>query len=180
MTIKRIFNSVFITKVFVCLIFFLVSLIYVDFSSSNKENYEKLLFTNSLSFNKFNNWYSKYFGEVIPGVQNEIPVFSNNFVYTAKDIYLDGEIFTVQNNLPVSNLSSGVVVFVGQKEGYGNTVIVQGNDGYDIWYGNLTNINVLLYDYLQSEVIIGEALGDSLYLVIKKNNEFYTYEDYKN
>ena len=53
------------------------------------------------------------------------------------------------------------------------------NDGVDIWYGNLTNISVKLYDYVEKNKLIGETKDDKLYLVIKKNNEFIKYEDYK-
>ena len=37
----------------------------------------------------------------------------------------------------------------------GNTVIIQGVDGVDIWYGNLTNVSVKLYDYVEKDKLIG-------------------------
>ena len=58
-------------------------------------------------------------------------------------------------------------------------VIVQGIDGVDIWYGNLENVSVNLYDYIEAETIIGETKDEYLYLVIKKDNEFIKYEDYQ-
>ena len=71
------------------------------------------------------------------------------------------------------------MVYIGEKEDYGNTVIIQGVDGVDIWYGNLTNVSVKLYDYLEKDKLIGETLDDTLYLVIKKDNEYIKYEDYQ-
>ena len=62
---------------------------------------------------------------------------------------------------------------------YGNTVIVQSVDGADIWYGNITNVSVKLYDYVEKDKLIGEVNGDKLYLVIKKDNNFIKYEDYQ-
>ena len=86
---------------------------------------------------------------------------------------------TVNNKSLVNNISSGIVVYSGTKDDYGNTVIVQGVDGVDIWYGNLENIAVNLYDYIEAETIIGETKDEYLYLVIKKDNEFIKYEDYQ-
>ena len=39
---------------------------------------------------------------------------------------------------------SGIVVFIGDKEGYGNTIIVQRIDGIDEWYGGIVNTNLKL------------------------------------
>ena len=82
-------------------------------------------------------------------------------------------------NTLINNLTSGIVVYSGEKEGYGNTVIVQSVDGADIWYGNITNVSVKLYDYVEKDKLIGEVNGDKLYLVIKKDNNFIKYEDYQ-
>lgn len=77
-------------------------------------------------------------------------------------------------------MASGVVVFSGEKEGYGNTVIIQGIDGADIWYGNLENVSINLYDYIEANTVIGNVVDEYLYLVIKKDNEYIKYEDYQN
>ena len=71
-------------------------------------------------------------------------------------------------------------MFIGEKEGYGNTVIIQGIDGVDIWYANIENVGVKLYDYTLNGTVLGETIDDKLYLVIKKDNDFIKYEDYKN
>ena len=104
---------------------------------------------------------------------------SGHLVYKSIDKYLDGEVLTLNNNTLINNLTSGIVVYSGEKEGYGNTVIVQSVDGADIWYGNITNVSVKLYDYVEKDKLIGEVNGDKLYLVIKKDNNFIKYEDYQ-
>ena len=93
--------------------------------------------------------------------------------------YQDGEVLTVSSKALVNSLASGVVVFSGEKDGYGNTVIIQGIDGADIWYGNLENVSVTLYDYIEEGTVIGSIKDEFLYLVIKKDNEFIKYEDYQ-
>lgn len=173
--------SWFITKVLLSIIIFLISLIYIKSSDKNLLLYKEYVFTESLPFTKIKNWYETKFGEVVPKVETkEKTVFSDTLVYKKIEDYQDGEKLTVNANSLVSNLNGGIVVFIGQKEDYGNTVIIQGNDGADIWYGNVNNVAVKLYDYIEKDTTIGEVEGDTLYLVIKKDNEFIKYEDYQN
>lgn len=98
--------------------------------------------------------------------------------FDSKTKYYDGEKFMVSSNLPIGAISSGVVVFIGNKNEYKNTVIIQGIDGFNIWYGNVKDVNVKTYDYIQEGNLIGAADGDFIYLLIEKNNEYYTYEEY--
>ena len=73
---------------------------------------------------------------------------------------------------------SGIVVFIGEKEDYGNTVIIQGMDGIDYWYGNITNLGVKLYDYVETKNIIGQAKDNKLYVLFMKDNKILDYNDY--
>ena len=83
---------------------------------------------------------------------------------------------SVDNDYLVPSLETGLVIFTGVKEDFGNVVIIQQVDGVDIWYGNLTNINVKLYDYVDKGTLIGSC-NNVLYLVHKKDGEFLNYED---
>lgn len=177
---KKRINNMIITKILLSTIFLFASLIYIKSDEQNKLLYQDKIFTDSLSFTKINKFYEKHFGNVMPVLKKEEVVFSNKITFSKIENYLEGEVLTIQEKSPISNINGGMVVFVGEKEGYGNTVIIQGNDSYDIWYGNLTNISVKLYDYLEKETILGETKNNKLYLVIKKDNNFIKYEKYKN
>ncbi len=177
---KKRINNMIITKILLSTIFLFASLIYIKSDEQNKLSYQDKIFTDSLSFTKINKFYEKHFGNVMPVLKKEEVVFSNKITFSKIENYLEGEVLTIQEKSPISNINGGMVVFVGEKEGYGNTVIIQGNDSYDIWYGNLTNISVKLYDYLEKETILGETKNNKLYLVIKKDNNFIKYEKYKN
>lgn len=170
--------NAFITKFMVSVIFFLVSVIFTNFNDKFLLMYKEYVFTESLPFTKIKGWYEDLFGEVLPSDENTQTVFNGKLVYKEISDYYDGEKLVVNSNTLVNNLTSGVVVFSGVKENYGNTVIIQGIDGADIWYGNLQNVSVNLYDYVESGTVIGETIDDNLYLVIKKDNEFIKYEDY--
>lgn len=43
----------------------------------------------------------------------------------------------VSNNYLVPTLESGIVVFMGEKEGYGKTIIIEQINGIDVWYSNI-------------------------------------------
>ena len=98
-----------------------------------------------------------------------------NFEYQK---YHDGIIAYVPKESTVNTLNSGIVVFIGEKENYGPIVIVQGIDGVDVWYGNITNINVSLYDYVEKQSIIGSAIESHIYYVIEKDGMYLNYDEY--
>ena len=168
-----------ITKFLLATIFFLVSIIYTNMSDSNLLLYKEYVLTESMPFTKIKGWYEDLFGEILPKDDNNKMVMNGHLVYKSIDKYMDGEVLTLSNNTLINNLTNGIVVFIGEKDNYGNTIIIQGADGADVWYGNITNVSVKLYDYVEKDKLIGETKDDKLYLVIKKDNEYIKYEDYQ-
>jgi stage IV sporulation protein FA len=168
-----------ISKLLLSVIFVFSSLIFMNLSDNNKELYNKYVFNDDLAFTKVNNLYTKYFGNVIPNKNAESLV--SNEVITLKDSvsYLDGESFKVGNGSVIKNITNGIVVYIGDKEGYGKSIIVQGADGTNILYGNITDISVNLYDYIEKNTILGNTLDDNLYLLIKKDDKVIKYADYQ-
>ena len=161
-------------------IFFLASIIFTNTSDKNLLLYKEYVLTESLPFTKVKGWYEELFGEVLPSNDNAQTVFDGKLVYKEINDYQNGERLTVSSKSLVNSLASGIVVFSGEKDGFGNTVIIQGIDGADIWYGNLENISLNLYDYIEAGTVIGNTVDEYLYLVIKKDNEYIKYEDYQN
>lgn len=176
---KKVNLKPVISKFLLAIIFFLVSVIFTNMSDKNLLLYKEYVLTESLPFTKIKGWYEDLFGSVLPKEDNNKMVMNGHLMYKNIENFKDGEKLTLKNNTLINNLTSGIVVYIGEKEDYGNTVIIQGVDGVDIWYGNLTNVSVKLYDYLEKDKLIGETLDDTLYLVIKKDNEYIKYEDYQ-
>lgn len=172
--------SKYITKFMLAVIFFLASIIFTNTSDKNLLLYKEYVLTESLPFTKVKCWYEELFGEVLPSNDNAQTVFDGKLVYKEISDYQNGERLTVSSKSLVNSLASGIVVFSGEKDGFGNTVIIQGIDGADIWYGNLENISLNLYDYIEAGTVIGNTVDEYLYLVIKKDNEYIKYEDYQN
>ena len=174
-------KSINLTKFLLVIILTLITLIAIKKDIKFKELFYKYVYEDSINFAKINEYYEKIFGSYIPfeDTTNKLtPVFNEKLTYISSNKYLDGVKLTVENNYLVPVLQSGLVVYMGEKEGYGNTVIVQGIDGIDIWYGNVTNISISLYDYIDKKSLLGTTKDDVLYLVYKKDGEILNYEEY--
>ena len=173
--------SKYLTKILLSIIFLLVSIIYTK-NDTNKEYYKNIFFNDSIYFTKVNNWYQKYFGKIVPipdvTINNTMEVFNQDLTYQSKEKYLNGYILKVSDNYMVPVLDSGIIVFLGEKESYGNTCIVQGNNGVDIWYSNIDINNLSLYDYVKKGDNLAATLDNNLYLVFMKDNNYITYEEY--
>ncbi len=140
---------------------------------------DKVMGTN-FNFAYINELYTKYFGNSFYPqnlLDDAAPVFNEKLEFTNKNQYLDGVELIVSNDYLVPTIDSGMVVFIGEKEGYGNVVIVQQVNGIDVWYGNITNVGVNLYDYVTAGSLIGNC-NNNLYLVFKKDGNVLNYEDY--
>ena len=61
---KFIFSN--LIKSLLVIIIFLISLIYIRQSDSNKNKFKNIVYNNSLSFAHIYNLYNKYLGDVIP------------------------------------------------------------------------------------------------------------------
>jgi stage IV sporulation protein FA len=169
-----------ISRILITIIFVLGSIIYTNINSDNKKLYKKYVLENSLSFTKINNLYNDLFGEIDfikKNKDNSKPVF-NNISYANIENYKNGVKLNVSPNETISVITSGIVVYIGEKEELGNTIIIQGNDGVDIWYSNLTDTNIKVYDYIESGTILGTSNSNEVYLTLLKDGKYMNYEEY--
>lgn len=145
--------------------------------------YEKL-YQDYFDFSRVSVFYDKYFGGIFPleNIANSgvVSVFNDDLVYQSVESYEEGALLRVDYNYLVPAIENGIVVYIGNKEKYGNVVIVEGYDGIDIWYGNLCNVVVKNYDFINSGSYLGEACDNKIYVVYTKRNEFLNYKEYLN
>jgi len=167
-----------------CLILIVIFLFMAIFSKKS-DVYKDMIISNvyedNISFVKIKNFYDKYLGGVVPlenNISNVMPVFNEKLDYLNESVYYDGVRLEVINNYLVPVIKEGMVVYVGEKENYGNVVIVEGVDGVSIWYGNMNRVAVELYDYVNMGDYLGETLDNNLYLVYSKDNKFLDYREY--
>lgn len=166
-------------KLLISIVITLVILILIKSSSSFKNSFYKSVYSDNISFTKLKEVYNKYIGDsnILDKVVKTETVFNEKLSYKKKEKYRDGVKLEVGSNYLVPIEESGIVVFIGEKEGYGNTVIIQRIDGIDEWYGNIDNVNVKLYDYVKKGSLLGEA-NNELYLVYKHDGNVLNYEEY--
>ncbi len=141
---------------------------------------EQIYHTN-IQFAPLKEWYQKNIGNVFPlqsSLPDTTPVFSEQLTYRNKRLYKDGVSLEVGTNYLVPVLESGIVVFIGEKEDYGATVIIQQVNGVDLWYSNINASNLSLYEYVEKGSLLGEANGNEIYLVFQKEGAFLNYQDY--
>lgn len=178
--LKKYFKGLVI-RLLIVLLLFLTALIACKCNSQIKDKVYKYLYTEDISFTKIKKIYNKYLGGILP-IKKEVDtekVFQEKLKYTDLSIYQDGIKLSVGNNYLVPALQEGMVVFVGDKENYGNTIIVEDLDGVRYWYGNITTSSLKLYDYIEKGSLIGET-STNLYLVFSKDDNYLNYEKYIN
>ena len=176
---KYIYN--FIIRFMLVIIITFLCLIGFKKDSSFKSLFYNNVLNNNFSFVSVNNYYKKIFGSPIPFsdffLKKESSVFNEKLNYNSLSSFLDGVILDVDYNYLVPSISNGMVIFIGDKDDYKNSIIVLQDDGVEVWYSNL-NSNVLLYDYVEKGDFIGSCIDDKLYLNFKKNGISLDYNDY--
>lgn len=171
-----------IMKLLLCLIIFLTLGIICKKNITYKDRIKYELYERHLSFTKIKELYNHYLGGYLPlettKSKTTEAVFNEKLSYTNIMPYEKGARLTVGPNYLVANQESGVVVYVGEKENYGNVIIIEGKNDIDTWYGNICNSKIKLYDYLEKGSYIGETCNEYLYIVYSKNNQFLDYKNY--
>ena len=168
-----------ISRSLIAIISVLGSIIFTNISDKNKELYQKYVLEDSLEFTKINELYQSVFGSVdITKKNNDSEVVFGSITYTNVEPFKNGVKLTVGMNEVVNVITSGIVVFIGDKDDLGNTIIIQGNDGVDIWYSNITDTDMAVYDYVEAGSIMGTSNGEDIYITISKDGQFMSYEEY--
>ncbi len=169
----------FVNKTLTAIFLGLVFLIVMEYSPRFKNFMQKDVLNKNISFGFLSKLYDKYFGEVLPKTNdNVVKVFNEKMNYKNKEKYLNGYKLTVTDNYLVPVIKSGVVVFIGEKEEYGDVITIEGEDNTTITYGNIKNSDTKLYNYLNTGEFLGEANGDYIYLIIQKEGEYQDIETY--
>lgn len=165
-----------LTRSLITIILVFGVLIMVNFDKDFKSDLEKYLFKTNYNFSSINKLYNNYFADFLKTSKDSVAVFEEKEKTEDYKKYKDGVVKQIGKNEEIKLLNGGIVVFIGEKEGYGNTVIVQQSNGTDAWYGNIKKVDVKLYDYLEKGESLGKA-SEKLYLVFQKDGEYLDYKE---
>lgn len=172
-----------VVQVLLCIIIVLITLIIMNKSTKIRSLIKENVYESNFNLAKINTLYKKYFGSELPFSKKlfkEQTVFNETLTYIKKEEYYDGVKLEVSSNYLIPNMETGIVVFVGEKEKYGNIVIIQTSSGIDYWYGNVNNLSVKLYDYVEKGKLIGETNDNILYMIFQKDGVYLDYNEYIN
>ncbi|WP_141433629.1 M23 family metallopeptidase [Bacillus sp. 03113] len=174
-----------------CLVLF-TAIIFRNHSETVKPAREFVIQTmnEDFQFATVSNWYEQKFGKplaFLPTSTNkkENRSESNDEPYALpasgrilENFSKNGQRITIETGkgATVDAMNEGFVSFIGEKDGFGKTVIIQHSDNSESWYGNLADINVHLYAYIDKGVKVGNVTNDgskgSFYFAIKKGDNF--------
>ncbi len=172
--------TLLITRILIAIILFFGLIIFANTTKIGNKFVKEIMLKDNMSFSKIANVYDRYFGNIVPFedlMKNDTTVFNEKMTYENIANYKEGYELTVKENYLVPTINSGIVVFIGEKEGFGNTIIIQGIDEIDYWYSNIDNSTVALYDYVEKGEYLGTSKGNKLYLTFKKGTEYLNYDE---
>lgn len=171
--------NLFLIKTLICIFLFLCFLICNKSIKNFKYNIYENIYNSNFSFAKTNKIIENYFGELFPiSKVDEIQVFSESLIYKSKDKYKDGVLLKVDNNYIVPAINSGIVIYIGKKEEYGMTIIIEDEDEIDYWYSNINIGNIKMYEYISKGDFLGEVIGNNLIMKIEKKGKILDYNQY--
>ena len=173
--------KILLSKTLILIIIFLLSSILIKKYPESKLTIKTKVYEESFKFTKLKNIYEKHFGNILSLdkiIKEEQPVFSEKISYTNKQKYQDGVELTVNSNYLVPSIESGIVVFIGEKENYGKTIVIEQTNGIDVFYSNIEPVNINIYDYVEKGELLGETKTNKLYLIFQKDGEILNYKDY--
>ena len=173
--------KLYISKILLTIIIFLLSMIVVKKDQDHKAIIRNNIYEKSFKFTKIKELYNKYFGHILSIdkiTYKETPAFQEQLTYNSKKTYKDGVELTVEEGYMIPNLNTGIVVYIGEKEEYGTTIIVEQENGIDVFYSNVINDGIKLYDYIEKGEYIGRAKTNKLYLIFQKSGEILDYNKF--
>lgn len=177
---KNNFFKNIVLRVLITIIVTLILLIGFKMNNNFKKTFYHYVYEENFPFSVVKNFLQEKFGTSLTfdKIVTDEEVFNEKLSYKDKSLYHDGVKLTVSSEYMIPSLESGIVVYIGEKENYKQVVIVQQMNGVDVWYGNIKQANVKLYDYVEKGSLIGQVDNKTLYLVFQKEGKFVDYQNY--
>lgn len=177
---KNNFFKNIVLRVLITIMVTLILLIGFKMNNNFKKTFYHYVYEENFPFSVVKDFLQEKFGTSLTfdKIVTDEEVFNEKLSYKDKSLYHDGVKLTVSSEYMIPSLESGIVVYIGEKENYKQVVIVQQMNGVDVWYGNIKQANVKLYDYVEKGSLIGQVDNKTLYLVFQKEGKFVDYQNY--
>ena len=191
-------KEVFFFKILASVLLFLtVAILFRNHSTTFEPAREMVMKSMDKDFNfaTVSKWYEGKFGKplaLLPFTDEKSTVTKTVVQKEATDVPVSGKILEnfekngqgimieTDKGASVKAVKEGYVMSAGVKDGLGKTIIIQHPDKTQTWYGNLADINVSLYEYIEKGKIVGtvsdttseEKAKGKYYFAIKKGDNF--------
>jgi stage IV sporulation protein FA len=197
--IHPLFNKdVFLMKIFAAIILFLV--VGIVFKNDSPQFLKTQTFVNEVFEKDFQfatvaKWYEDKFGmplALIPasdalledeqsvedakGMEYAIPASGHVLMPFNQDGR--GLMIETGEKSQVKAVKDGIVIYIGERDDIGTTVIIDHPGGGQTWYGKLESIEVNKYDYVKTGTVVGiaskskTATKGEFYFAIKQEDTF--------
>ncbi|WP_170007809.1 M23 family metallopeptidase [Bacillus fonticola] len=148
------------------------------------------MMTEEFQFAAAGTWYEETFGEPLAffpteDVEKEVPtnttaeysIPASARVTESFEANGQGILIETGKGADVQAMNGGKVVFAGEKEDLGKTVILQHADGSESWYGELESLDVNVYEFVEAGSSIGMVSDGGtntglFYFAIKQGDTF--------
>ena len=170
-------------KLFKILLSTTIFLILAILCKENKKYHDKIhyhLYEESFNFNSIYNFYNKYLGGIdfYINKENITPVLYERITYNKLEEYKDGIKLQTSNKYLVPNLKEGIITKIETKKDYNQTIVVKTKNNINIWYGNICNPTLKIYDSIKKGEYLGESCSNYIYIVYEKEGKYLNYKDY--
>lgn len=174
MKIKKYIRNLLKRTIIAILLFFFICTILKNDEAYIK--YKDILFKSNIDFSYIKSKTNILFGRLIG--RNHKYVSSEKITYKSIEKIDNSFKLDVGTNYVINNIKEGTVIFIGNKDNLGTTIIINGNDGINYWYSNIENISVNLYDYIEDSTVLGSSKDNYIYLTFSKDEEYLDYEEF--
>lgn len=188
-------KDLFLLKILGAAVLFLAVAIVVKKDSSTFTSMEvsiRQAMDKEFNFAFVSEWYEDQFGTplaFLPSTQEDNQTEDQDLQQYAlsasgrilEDFDENGQRIAIETGIDTSvqAMNEGRVIFIGEKDGFGNTVVIQHSDNSESWYGNLKEVDVSIYEEIQKGGKVGaassyeedETLG-LFYFAIVKDDDF--------
>lgn len=166
-------RGIWLTKILLGMIVFLLVLIGCNLSNKFRDIFTNKVLEENINFYQFKNVIDKFLNK---NDNTEVQEVSGDVVSFLE--YEGRYIIQIDQDEGINFLKPGIIVYIGDKDNLGNTVIVQGNDGVDLWYSGVILDSHELYDYVSVKDLLGISENTNYILSIYKDGELLKYEEY--
>lgn len=181
---KKKSKNVFLMQMVAAAMLFLVTLIGIRYPAA--EEWITTAWNQEIPYEKL----SAFYQEIVGSRPTLLPVFSGEKkdqvekwaapvkgkVVLSFNEQRKGIVIQTAANIKITAAKTGVVTFVGNKTGIGQTVIIQHEDGKQTWYGFLGKIPLKVNDEVKKGQSIGQVTSRSnqyfVYIALQENGQF--------